>query len=82
MQIGPYNLRSRNNNNNINNNNAIVNNNNNMADANNNTNANNNAVPQAPAVHIVDFGSRATPKIFSGDTSSNGQIWWDKFQFF
>ena len=72
VQIGPYNLR--NNNNNINNNNAIVNNNNNMANANNNANPNNYAVLQAPAVHIVDFGSRATPKIFSGDTSSTGQI--------
>ena len=82
VQIGPSNLRSRNNNNNINNNNAFVNNHNNLVNANNNANVNNNAVPQTPAVHIVDFALRATPKIFSGDASSNGQIWWDKFLSF
>ena len=53
-----------------------------MANANNNANVNNNAAPLASAVHIVDFGSRATPKIISGNASSNGQIWWDKFRSF
>ena len=82
MQIGPYNLRLRNNKDNINNNSTFVNNNNNIAHANNNANANNNAVPQAPAVHTVDFSSRVTLKIFSGGASSNGQIWWAKFHSF